>query len=95
MKHLVYGLTSILASSAAATAVLHYAAALGQSARTDVVTVPAVSLAGTQTSVELILGPGIPVLAEEAADDVLEPSDQDFVDDLTARAQAVRTGTRH
>ncbi|MBF4616212.1 hypothetical protein [Curtobacterium sp. VKM Ac-1376] len=92
MMYLVYELSSILTSSAAATAVLQYTAALGQSALTDVVTMPSVDLTGAQTSVSLVLGPGIPVLAEEAADDVLEPGDLAFVDDIAARTQAVLAG---
>ncbi|MBF4616066.1 hypothetical protein [Curtobacterium sp. VKM Ac-1376] len=95
MKYLVYGLSSILTSSAAATAVLQYTAALGQSALTDVVTMPAVDLTGAETFVSLVLGPGIPVLAEEAADDLLEPADLDFVDEIAARTRAVLAGTPH
>jgi hypothetical protein len=95
MQYLVYGLSSILTSSAAATAVLQYAAALGQSSLTDVVTMPAVDLNGAVTSVSFVLGPGIPVLAEEAADDVLEPADVDFVNDIAARTHAVLTGARN
>ena len=95
MKYVVYGLFSILTSSAAATAVLQYTAALSQSALTDVVTMPAVDLTGARTEVDLVLGPGIPVLAEEAADDVLEPTDQDFLDDIAARTHAARAGFRH
>lgn len=95
MKYVVYGLSSILTSSAAATAVLQYTAALSQSALTDVVTMPAVDLTGARTEVDLVLGPGIPVLAEEAADDVLEPTDQDFLDDIAARTHAARAGFCH
>jgi len=93
MKYLVYGLTSILTSDAATIAVLHYAAALRQSSLTDVVTMPAVDLTGAVTAVSLVLGPGIPVLAEDAADDLLEPTDGDFVREITSRTHAVLAGT--
>jgi hypothetical protein len=95
MKYLVYGLSSVLTSSAAATAVLQYTAALGQSGLTDVVTMPAIDLTGADTVISLVLGPGIPVLAEEAADDQLEPTDVAFVNDIAARTRAVLDGTRH
>ena len=95
MKHLVYGLSSILTSSEAAMAVLHYTAALSQSSRSDVVTMPAIDLNGGNTSVSLVLGPGIPVLAEDAADDLLEPAHEKFVTDLAVRTRATLANVRH
>ncbi|PZE62902.1 hypothetical protein DEJ33_00145 [Curtobacterium sp. MCPF17_047] len=94
MMYLVYGLSSILTSSAAAAAVLQYTAALSQSSLADVVTMPAVDLSGANTSVSLVLGPGIPVLTEDASDDVLEPAHQEFVDDITDRTRAVLISAR-
>lgn len=93
MNYLVYGLSSILTSSEAATAVLHYAAALAQSSLTDVVTVPTVDLTGQTTTVSLVLGPGIPILAEEAPDDALEQADTAFVNEIAARTRAVLAGS--
>lgn len=93
MKYLVYGLSSILTSDAAATAVLQYAAELGRHALTDIVTLPAVGVVGERTTVTLVLGPGIPLLAEEAPDDELEPTDRTFVTDVTTRIQAVSAKT--
>lgn len=90
MKYLVYGLSTILTSSAAALAVLHYTAALAEHGRTDVVTVPAIDLTGARTLTSIVLGPGIPILAEEAADDILEPADQPFVNDLTTRTHTLQ-----
>lgn len=95
MKFLVYGFSSILTSDAAATAVLHYTAALGQSSLTDVVTVPAIDLTGMPTDTSIVLGPGIPLLAEDAGDDALEVQHQSFVNNVAARTRAVLAGTRH
>lgn len=95
MKYLVYGLSSVLTSSAAASAVLQYTAALSQSGLADVVTVPVVDLTGAHTFVDLVLGRGIPVMAEDAADDVLEPAHQEFVNNTAARTHIVRAGTAH
>lgn len=94
MRYLVYGLSSILTSNAAASAVVHYAAALGQSNLTDVVTVPVIGLIGAPTTVTLVLGPGIPVLIEDAPDDPLESADTPFVTDIETRTRAVLTGTQ-
>lgn len=95
MKYLVYGFSSILTSDAAATAVLRYTAALGQSALTDVVAVPAVDLSGMPTDTSIVLGPGIPVLVEEAGDDALEVQHQSFVNDVAARTRAALAGAPH
>lgn len=88
MKYVVYGLTSVLTSSVAATAVLHYAVALGRTGGSDLVAVPAVDVAGVPIVVEIVLGPGIAVLAEPAADDLLEPEHRAFVADLTERTRS-------
>jgi hypothetical protein len=89
MKYVVYGLTSVLTSSAAASAVMRYAAALGQTGSSDVVAIPAVDLAGVPIAVEVLFGPGVPVLAEPAADDLLEPEHREFIDDLAERTRFV------
>jgi len=95
MQFLVYGFTSILTSTATATAVLHYAAALSQSSLSDVVSVPAIDLFGMPITVGIVLGPGIAVLAQDAPDDELETEHDDFVDEVTARTRAVQSGQRH
>ncbi|PZE64755.1 hypothetical protein [Curtobacterium sp. MCBD17_021] len=87
MKYVVYGLTSVLTSTTAATAVMHYAVALGRTGGSDLVAVPAVDIAGVPITVEIVLGPGIGVLAEPAADDLLEPEHREFVADLTERTR--------
>lgn len=87
MKYVVYGLSSVLTSSAAASAVMRYAVTLGQTGGSDLVAIPAVDIAGVPIAVEVVLGPGVPVLAEPAADDLLEPEHREFVDDLAERTR--------
>ena len=87
MKYVVYGLTSVRTSSAAASAVMRYAVALGQTGSSDLVAIPAVDIAGVPIAVEVFLGPGVPLLAEPAADDLLEPEHREFVDDLAERTR--------
>lgn len=89
MKYVVYGLTSVLTSSAAASAVMRYAVAVGRAGTSDLVAIPAVDIAGVPIAVEVLLGPGVPVLAEPAADDLLEPEHQEFVDDLAERTRVL------
>lgn len=89
MKYVVYGLTSVLTSSAAASAVMRYAVAVGRAGTSDLVAIPAVDIAGVPIAVEVLLGPGVPVLAEPAADDLLEPEHQEFVDELAERTRVL------
>jgi hypothetical protein len=89
MKYVVYGLTSVLTSSAAASAVMRYAVALGHAGCGDLVAIPAVDIAGVPIAVEVLLGPGIPLLAEPAADDLLEPEHGEFIADLDQRTRAL------
>ncbi|MBM7476368.1 hypothetical protein [Curtobacterium herbarum] len=89
MKYVVYGLTSVLTSSAAASAVMRYAVALGQAGSSDLVAIPAVDIAGVPIAVEVLLGPGVPLLAEPAADDLLEPEHREFIGDLEERTRTV------
>lgn len=85
MKHIVYGLSSVIASDDVADALLHYAAVLAQSRASDVVAVPTVDFSGHVTETRVVLGPGIPVLAEDAPDDELEEPNDAFVAELRAR----------
>nr|UXN30522.1 hypothetical protein N8D75_17505 [Curtobacterium flaccumfaciens] len=85
MKQIGYGSATILVSDAAASAVLHYAAILAQTGGGDVVDIPTSDDDGVAANATVVLGPGIPVMATNAPDDVLESEDQDFVDELTGR----------
>ncbi|PZE26238.1 hypothetical protein [Curtobacterium sp. MCLR17_042] len=87
MKHIVYGLTSVIASDDVAHALVHYAAVLAQARASDVLNVPTVDLTGSQTVTSIVLGPGIPVLVESAPDDELELPSPGFVDQLTQRTR--------
>lgn len=85
MKHIVYGLASIIASDDVAEAVIDYAAALAQSRDGDVVTVPTCDFSGCATEVKIMLGSGIPVLIQDAPEDELETANPAFVAELHAR----------
>ncbi|MGN8049532.1 hypothetical protein ACTJKO_07545 [Curtobacterium sp. 22159] len=90
MKHIVYGLASIIASDDVAEAVIEYAAALAQSRDSDVVTVPTYDFSGSTTQVQVMLGAGIPVLIQDAPEDELETPNPGFVAELHARAAGRR-----
>ena len=94
MKHIVYGLASVIVSDDVADAVLHYAAVLAQARASDVVAVPTADLAGCSTTTHLVLGPGIAVLAEDAPDDELEMPNPAFVAELRARVGGIVAGRR-
>ncbi|WP_412874084.1 hypothetical protein ACL00U_17215 (plasmid) [Curtobacterium poinsettiae] len=92
MKQIGYGSATILVSDAAASAVLHYAAILAQTGGGDVVDIPTSDDDGVAANATVVLGPGIPVMATNAPDDVLESEDQDFVDELTGRVAVALAG---
>lgn len=85
MKNLGYGSATILVTDAAASAVLHYAAVLARTGGGDVVDVPTCDEYGVAATASVVLGPGVPVLATNASDDLLEDDDPDFVQELTSR----------
>lgn len=92
MKNVVYGETKVMTGDAIAEAVLAYAAALGENGTTDIVEVPTFDEAGCAATAELLLGPASQVLIEVAPDDELEPEDDDLVNELTRRTDAVGGG---
>jgi hypothetical protein len=87
MKHIVYGLSSVIASDDVADALVHYGAVLAQARASDVVEVPTVDLNGLPTVTSILLGPGIPLLIESAPDDELETARPEFVEHLKQRTQ--------
>lgn len=94
MKNLNYGSATILISDAAASALLRYAAILAQTGGGDVVDVPTTDDDGLFAYASVVLGPGIPLMATNAADDLLEDEAGDFVADVTGRgATALAGGT--
>jgi hypothetical protein len=93
MKNLGYGSATILVSDATASTVLHYAAILAQTGGGDVVDVPTTDDAGLMAHASVVLGPGIPVMATNAPDDLLEDDNRDFVADITGRVGVAMTGT--
>ena len=93
MKNLGYGSATIQVSDAAASVVLHYAAILGQTGGGDVVDVPTADHDGASAYASVVLGPGIPVMATNAPDDVLEDDDRDFVAEITGRVAVAINGT--
>ncbi|MCS6586945.1 GAF and ANTAR domain-containing protein [Curtobacterium flaccumfaciens pv. flaccumfaciens] len=92
MKNLVYGGARVMTGDAIADAVLTYSVALAQHGATDVVDVPTADADGVATTVKILLGPAIAVLAEPAPDDELEPEAGSFVADLARRTH--RLGAR-
>lgn len=89
MKSVVYGETKVMTGDAIAEAVLAYAAALGENGTTDIVEVPTFDAAGCTATAQLLLGPASQVLIEVAPDDELEPENDDLVNELTRRTEAV------
>ncbi|WP_146238535.1 hypothetical protein [Curtobacterium sp. MCPF17_003] len=87
MKYIVYGLSSVITSDDVAHALIHYAAVLAQASASDVVEVPTADLNGASTRTSVLLGPGVPILVEDAPDDELEQPQPDFVADMTARTR--------
>ncbi|MCS5511370.1 hypothetical protein NY537_01275 [Curtobacterium flaccumfaciens pv. betae] len=92
MKNLGYGSATILVSDAAVSVVLHYAAILAQTGEGDVVDVPNTDDDGLGVTASIVLGPGIPAMATNAPDDMLEHDDQDFVDEITGRVAVAMRG---
>jgi hypothetical protein len=92
MQYVIYGGTRVLASDAAAAATLSYCAALSQSGLSDVVAVPTPDEFGCGSTVSILLGPGLPLMAVTAPDDILETDDHDFVQDLNIRTAAAVQG---
>lgn len=89
MKNLVYGSSPILVSDDVADAVVHYASILATGRLSDVVAIPTVTTMGLPSKTHVVLAPGIPVMSEEAPDDVLETPDPLFVEDLRQRVLEV------
>jgi hypothetical protein len=94
MKNLAYGSWTVLVSDDVADAVLHYSAVLGQVRSSDVVDVPTVDDNGCAATAGVVLGTGIPVMATQAADDVLEEAHPSFIAEITTRlASAIADGS--
>jgi hypothetical protein len=85
-----YGFTSLLVSDAASTALLEYATALNRSNSAAMVELPAIDAVGCSAPVQILLAPGIPLLSEEAPDDLLEPDDVAFVTEVHRKAAALQ-----
>lgn len=89
MKDIVYGENRIMTGDAIASAVLAYAAALGQNGSTDIVDVPTADGDGFATTAELLLGPASQIMVQDCPDDELEIEDDALVAELSRRAAAV------
>lgn len=92
MKYVVYGENRVMTGDAIAEAVLAYAAALGENGTTDIVEVPTTDDDGVGILTEILLGPASQVMVEVAPDDELEPEDEDLVNELVRRTEAVGGG---
>lgn len=92
MKYVVYGDTRVMTGDAIAEAVLAYAAALGENGTTDIIEIPTADGDGAGVHTEMLLGPASQVMLEVAPDDELEPEDEDLVNELVRRTEAVGGG---
>ena len=92
MKYLGYGAERILVGDAVASAVLHYAAILGETGGGDVVDVPTSDDDGVLAYASIVLGPGISIMSSSAPSDAMEHEDRDFVGDITGRVALVMAG---
>lgn len=95
MKHLIYGTSSILVGDDVASAVLHYATILAQAGESDVVDIPTVAASGGAAHASVVLGPGVPVMAVDAAGEDTDDAAAAFVADLAGRVNLILgDGTR-
>ncbi|MBF4616213.1 hypothetical protein [Curtobacterium sp. VKM Ac-1376] len=62
---------------------------MAQAGASDVVDVPTVDLHGVGAVTSVVLDPGVPILVENAADDELDMSYPEFVDELTHRTRGL------
>jgi hypothetical protein len=92
MKNLSYGSSAMLVSDDTAAAVLHYTAVLAMTRSADVVEVPTIDAHGAVSTADIVLGPGIPLIATPAPDDVLEEDHPVFVEELTSRVLLALSG---
>jgi hypothetical protein len=92
MKYLSYGSSAILVGDDTAAAVLHYTAILALTNSADVVEVPTIDDQGAMSTADIVLGPGIPLIATPAPDDVLEEDHPVFVEELTSRVVLALSG---
>ncbi|WP_420366592.1 hypothetical protein AAEP80_07635 [Curtobacterium sp. L3-7] len=91
MKHIIYGLATVLTTDDAAYAVLEYAAALAQAGLADTVHVPTVDRWGMATTSGILLAPAIGLLVQSAPDDELHPETEGFTNEIRWRTRAVQT----
>ncbi|SBN62530.1 hypothetical protein GA0004736_1433 [Curtobacterium sp. 9128] len=91
MKHIIYGLATVLTTDDAAYAVLEYAAALAQAGLADTVHVPTVDRWGMATTSSILLAPAIGLLVQSAPDDELHPETEGFTSEMRWRTRAVQT----
>ena len=83
MKHVTYGEKSHFLGDDAATALIEYASALGNAARSATVTMEAVDEHGNTVDATFLLNPSTVLLIETSSSDLAEP-------DNTAAVDAVR-----
>jgi hypothetical protein len=89
MKQVTYAGTSFITGTAIADSLLALVAALGVSAETASVHVPAIGPDDKVTSVDLVIGPASEVVAMTIESSAAELIDVDAVTDLDARAKAL------
>ncbi|WP_144715193.1 hypothetical protein [Curtobacterium pusillum] len=98
MKNIRYGAELVLVCDAVAYTTIDYAVALAQSGLADRVTIPTFDAMGCDTTVTIVLGPGLPLLAQEAPDDELgedsswSEGTSGFIRDVSSRTESVREG---
>jgi hypothetical protein len=87
MKSIHYDGSTLLTSDDVADAVIEYAAALSGGDRADTVDVPCVGDDGTMTTTKILIGPASEMVVEDADDDALETTDDQFVARLREAAE--------
>lgn len=100
MRTLVYGHTPLLVCDAVAHTTIDYAVALAQSGLADRVNIPTFDRFGIAETVTIVLAPALYLLALAAEDDeigdnltTIPPATRDYLNDIDARAAAVRAGS--
>lgn len=85
MKHVTYADKSLLLGDDTADTLIRYAAALTQHGTADSVEVKAISSDGDSVTATFLLGPGAPLMAETATNDLPEPDNSDVTTHMQER----------
>lgn len=85
MRRLQYASGYVLTGDRTCKAVLRYARALAEARKSDVVSVPVVTDAGSFGLAHMLLGPASEIYSTPVENAVAEPEDDDIIEDLEQR----------